>query len=135
MIDLRNHGASENVSDYMYLGQKEYLDVLGAYDWLLEEKSYPSSSIGILGISTGALTTALAFGESEIQAMWLDSAIIDFPLLVENELERLGYPKMLASPAIAMGERIIGINPNEVPPMTGRIQGWRKADVSCAWRR
>ena len=84
MIDLRNHGASENVSDYMYLGQKEYLDVLGAYDWLLEEKSYPSSSIGILGISTGALTTALAFGESEIQAMWLDSAIIDFPLLVEN---------------------------------------------------
>ena len=118
MIDLRNHGASENVSDYMYLGQKEYLDVLGAYDWLLEEKSYPSSSIGILGISTGALTTALAFGESEIQAMWLDSAIIDFPLLVENELERLGYPKMLASPAIAMGERIIGINPNEVPPMT-----------------
>jgi len=118
MVDLRNHGASENVSDYMYLGQKEYLDVLAAYDWLLEEKSYSSSSIGLLGISTGALTTALAFGESEIQAMWLDSAIIDFPMLVENELERLGYPKMLASPAITMGERIIGINPNEVPPIT-----------------
>ena len=43
MIDLRNHGNSENVSDYMYLGQKEYLDVLGAYDWLIEEKSYSSS--------------------------------------------------------------------------------------------
>ena len=39
-------------------------------------------------------------------------------MLVENELERLGYPKMLASPAITMGERIIGINPNEVPPVT-----------------
>ena len=50
--------------------------------------------------------------------MWLDSAIIDFPMLVENELERLGYPKALASPAITMGERIIGIHPNEVPPIT-----------------
>ena len=27
MIDLRNHGHSEVVSDYFYLGQKEYLDV------------------------------------------------------------------------------------------------------------
>ena len=36
-------------------------------------------------------------------------AIIDFPMLVENELERLGYPKALASPAITMGERILGI--------------------------
>ena len=86
MIDLRNHGNSENVSDYMYLGQKEYLDVLGAYDWLRKEKSYTSSSIGLVGISTGALTASLAFGDSEIQAMWLDSAIIDFPMLVENEL-------------------------------------------------
>ena len=118
MLDLRNHGSSENVSDYMYLGQKEYLDVLGAYDWLIEEKSYNSSSIGLVGISTGALTASLAFGDSEIQAMWLDSAIIDFPMLVENELERLGYPKALASPAITMGERILGINPNEVPPIT-----------------
>ena len=118
MIDLRNNGDSEIVSDYMYLGQKEYLDVLGAYDWLIDEKSYSSSSIGLIGISTGALTASLAFGDSEIQALWLDSAIIDFPMLVENELERLGYPKMLASPAITMGERIIGINPNEVPPVT-----------------
>ena len=118
MIDLRNNGDSEIVSDYMYLGQKGYLDVLGAYDWLIDEKSYSSSSIGLIGISTGALTAALAFGDSEIQALWLDSAIIDFPMVVENELERLGYPKILASPAITMGERIIGINPNEVPPIT-----------------
>ena len=118
LIDLRNHGYSENVSEYMYLGQKEYMDVLGAYDWLIEEKSYNSSSIGLVGISTGALTAALAFGNSDIQAMWLDSAIIDFPMLVANELERLGYPKVLASPAITMGERLLGINPNEVPPIS-----------------
>ena len=80
MIDLRNHGHSEVVSDYFYLGQKEYLDILGAYDWLIEDKSYNPKSIGIFSISTYSLATTLAFDESEIGAMWLDSAIIDFTL-------------------------------------------------------
>ena len=117
MIDLRNHGHSEVVSDYFYLGQKEYLDVLGAYDWLVEDKSYNPQSIGIVSISTYALASTLAFGESEIGAMWLDSPIIDFPLLVGNELERLGFPRMLASPAITMGERLVGVNIDDKVPL------------------
>ena len=117
MIDLRNHGHSEVVSDYFYLGQKEYLDVLGAYDWLVEDKSYNPKSIGIVSISTYALASTLAFDESEIGAMWLDSPIIDFPLLVGNELERLGFPRMLASPAITMGERLVGVNIDDKVPL------------------
>ena len=117
MIDLRNHGHSEVVSDYFYLGQKEYLDVLGAYDWLVEDKSYNPKSIGIVSISTYALASTLAFDESEIGAMWLDSPIIDFPLLVGNELERLGFPRVLASPAITMGERLVGVNIDDKVPL------------------
>ena len=117
MIDLRNHGHSEVVSDYFYLGQKEYLDVLGAYDWLVEDKSYNPQSIGIVSISTYALASTLAFDESEIGAMWLDSPIIDFPLLVGNELERLGFPRILASPAITMGERLVGVNIDDKVPL------------------
>jgi len=117
MIDLRNHGHSEVVSDYFYLGQKEYLDVLGAYDWLIEDKAYNPKSIGIVSISTYALATTLAFDESEIGAMWLDSPIIDFPLLVGNELERLGFPRILASPAITMGQRLVGVNLDDKVPL------------------
>ena len=117
MIDLRNHGHSEVVSDYFYLGQKEYLDVLGAYDWLVEDKSYNPQSIGIVSISTYALASTLAFDESEMGAMWLDSPIIDFPLLVGNELERLGFPRILASPAITMGERLVGVNIDDKVPL------------------
>ena len=117
MIDLRNHGHSEVVSDYFYLGQKEYLDVLGAYDWLIEGKSYNPKSIGIVSISTYSLATTLAFDESEIGAMWLDSPIIDFPLLVGNELERLGFPRILASPAITMGERLVGVSLEDRVPL------------------
>ena len=117
MIDLRNHGHSEVVSDYFYLAQKEYLDVLGAYDWLIEGKSYNPKSIGIVSISTYSLATTLAFDESEIGAMWLDSPIIDFPLLVGNELERLGFPRILASPAITMGERLVGVSLEDRVPL------------------
>ncbi len=117
MIDLRNHGNSEVVSDYFYLGQKEYLDILGAYDWLIEVEGYNPKSIGIVSISTYALASTLAFDESEISAMWLDSAIIDFPLLVGNELERLGFPRMLSSPAITMGERLVGVNLDDKVPL------------------
>ena len=117
MIDLRNHGHSEVVSDYFYLGQKEYLDVLGAYDWLIKDKNYNPKSIGIVSISTYSLATTLAFDESEISAMWLDSPIIDFPLLVGNELERLGFPRILASPAVTMGERLVGVNLEDRVPL------------------
>ena len=39
------------------------------------EKNYNPSSIGIVSISTYSLATTLAFDESEIGAMWLDSPI------------------------------------------------------------
>lgn len=117
MIDLRNHGHSEVVSDYFYLGQKEYLDVLGAYDWLQEAKNYSPSSIGVFSISTYALATTLAFDESNIASMWLDSPIIDFPLLVGNELERLGFPRVLSSPAITMGQRLVGVDLEDRVPL------------------
>ena len=113
LVDLRNNGYSENVSDFFYLGQMEYNDVLGAYDWLIEERGYLPSSIGLVGLSTGALSAIYALDESDIGAMWLDSAITDFPLVVRNELGRLGYPEFLASPTIVMGSRMTGVDITE----------------------
>ena len=81
------------------------------------EKNYNPSSIGIVSISTYSLATTLAFDESEIGSMWLDSPIIDFPLLVGNELERLGFPRILASPAITMGERLVGVSLEDRVPL------------------
>lgn len=114
LIDVRNQGYSQNVSDYFYIGQKEYNDVLGAYDWLIEEHDYSPSSIGVTGISTGALSAIYAFDKSDMGSMWLESAITDFPLLVKNELSRLGYPEFLASPAITMGSRMTGVDFTEM---------------------
>ena len=49
--------------------------------------------------------------------MWLDSPIIDFPLLVGNELERLGFPRFLSSPAITMGQRLVGVDLEDRVPL------------------
>ena len=61
---------------------------------------------------------AIAFAEENgIGAMWLDSAVLDFPLLVKNELERLGYPEFFAGPAVRVGGWLVGVELDARSPM------------------
>ena len=61
---------------------------------------------------------AIAFAEeSGIGAMWLDSAVLDFPLLVNNELGRLGFPTIFAGPAVRVGGWLVGVGLDERSPM------------------
>tara|TARA_B100001175_G_scaffold143585_1_gene121902 strand:- start:12911 stop:13957 length:1047 start_codon:yes stop_codon:yes gene_type:complete len=109
-FDLRNYGNSEVVDDYIGVGQKEYRDILGAYDWLVSEKGYEPGEVGIIGISAGG-SAAIAFAdEPGIGAMWLDSAVLDFPLVVKNELERLGFPTFFAGPGLRVGGWLAGVD-------------------------
>ena len=40
--------------------------------------------------------------------MWLDSAVLDFPLVVRNELGRMGFPAFLGGAAITVGGWMAG---------------------------
>ena len=116
-FDLRNYGESEVVDDYFAVGQIEYKDILGAYDWLITEKEYAPGQVGMSAFSAGG-GAAIAFAEEPgIGAMWLDSAVLDFPLLVKNELGRLGYPEFFASPAVRVGGWLIGVELDARSPM------------------
>src|SRR5688572_17424674 len=61
MIDLRNTGDSDSDNGYSSIGNKEYEDVLGAWDWLVQEKGFAPGRIGILGNSLGAAAVLFAF--------------------------------------------------------------------------
>ena len=62
----------------------------------------------MVGISLGG-TAAFAFeDEPGIAAMWLDSAVLDFPLVVRNELGRMGFPAFLGGAAITVGGWMAG---------------------------
>ncbi len=107
-FSLRNYGHSDHVSDYIAVGQVEYVDILGAYDWLIDSKGYQAGEVGLVGISLGG-TAAFAFeDEPGIAAMWLDSAVLDFPLVVRNELGRMGFPAFLGGAAITVGGWMAG---------------------------
>ena len=81
-IDLRNYGQSDKVSDYEDLGLKSFNDVLGAYDFL-KKIGFESNSIGLHGISLGAVPAIFAANEEkDIKAIWVDSSLAEFSMLL-----------------------------------------------------
>ena len=116
-FDLRNYGESDVVSDYVSIGQKEYKDILGAYDWLIKEKGYSPGEVGMTAFSLGG-GAAIAFAdEPGIGALWLDSAVLDFPLVIKNELDRLGFPSSFAGPGVRVGGWLAGVSLTERSPL------------------
>lgn len=113
-IDLQNYGNSSHNSNFIRYGQTEYLDILGAYDWLKNKKHYNSNQIGIAGISLGAVTSAIAFSkEPGIKALWLDSPFIDFDSMINYELNKNNLPSFFKYGVIVLADIFIGIKLNE----------------------
>ncbi len=82
LIDLRNHGDSDLTTGptrgRYYGGTVEYLDVLGAWDWLVGDRGVEPSRIGLLGTSLGAGSVMLAAAhEPRVAAVWEDSSYAD----------------------------------------------------------
>lgn len=104
MIELRNHGASEIEDGRNSVGNREHKDVLGAFDYL-QEQGFEAEDIGLLGISFGAGTSAIAFGqEPDIPAVWLDSPFGNIEEVVDNELKRNGIPTFFSTGALQIGQ-------------------------------
>lgn len=115
-LDLRNHGESEIDKGLNTIGNEEYLDVLGAYDWLLTQ-GYTAGNIGLVGTSLGASTAINAFGaEQGIAALWEDSGFAEIPTVFNEQLQRAGYPTLLAHSAVFVG-RLYGVDLLAVSPL------------------
>jgi dipeptidyl aminopeptidase/acylaminoacyl peptidase len=109
LIDLRDHGDS-TLEDGRYAGgTEEYLDVLGAWDWLQRERGLPAERIGLVGISLGAATVLIATGEEpRVAAAWEDSSYANIGVAIRAELARNGYPAFLEAGGIAMARLLSG---------------------------
>ncbi len=115
-IDLRNYGQSDTVSRYDDLGLKSYNDILGAFDFL-KKIGFKSNSIGLHGISLGASTSIFAANaEPEILAVWADSSLAEFNMILKDEIARYGLA-IEFGPAVSLAGRILtGIDPNGLSP-------------------
>lgn len=78
-IDQRNHGGSGTFlqpdgNAYNTWGATEQYDILGAWDYLVSNKSVATGKIGVAAYSMGAAATTVAFGEEpRLRAAWVDS--------------------------------------------------------------
>jgi uncharacterized protein len=116
MIDLRNHGDSDIQDGRTSAGNREYRDILGAFDWLVAQ-GYSPEHIGLVGISLGGGAAVIAFGEEpQLAALWVDSTFSDIRLAVEGELSRNGYPTILAN-AAGLISQLTGVNLLERSPL------------------
>ena len=113
-IDLQNYGDSTHVDSFIRLGQHEYLDILGAFDWLVNERGFDPGRIGLVGLSMGAVTSAIAFSqEPDINAVWLDSPYIDFDTMFTFELKRYHMPSFFRYGVYLLADWVVGIRPDE----------------------
>ena len=117
LYDMRDHGESDIEDGRSAIGNEEYQDLLGAWDWLINEKRFPPDRIGAFGESLGAGTTLIAFGqEPRLAAVFVDSPYSDLPQIIDEELTRNNYPTLLAPGGIFMARLITGDNLNAYSP-------------------
>ncbi len=108
LMDMRDHGDSDDEDLRFAAGTEEYLDVLGAWDWLVAQ-GVPAPKIGILGMSFGSATTVIAGGEEpRVQAVWEDSSFADMGQAIRDYLTHEGYPTFLEPGGLAMAKVVAG---------------------------
>lgn len=109
--DMRDHGESDIEDGRAAIGNEEYQDLLGAWDWLIAEKGFDPKRIGIYGESLGAGTTLIAFGqEPSLAAAFVDSPYSDLPQIITEELARNNYPTLLEPGTIIAARLVTGDN-------------------------
>lgn len=108
LLDLRDTGDSTTEDGRSAIGNEEYLDVLGAWDWLVEVQGFAHERIGLFANSLGGATGLYAFSEEpRVAALFLQSTFGNLQQIIAAELTRNDYPAFLAQSAIAMG-RVVG---------------------------
>jgi len=111
LLDLHDTGDSAIDDGYSTIGMDEYLDVQGAWDWLVTEKGFAPEQIGVLGSSLSGAVTLYAFAdEPRMAALFLNSPIANLPQVIREELVRVGYPSWLAPAGLLAARLVTGQN-------------------------
>ena len=111
LIDLRDTGDSTFEDGRTTIGNEEYRDVLGAWDWLVKEKGFDPGKIGLFANSLGGANANYAFSEEpRIAALFLQSTFGNLQQIIAAELTRNGYPALLAPATLASGSLVTGAN-------------------------
>jgi dipeptidyl aminopeptidase/acylaminoacyl peptidase len=109
MMDMRDMGDSDIEDGRHAAGTEEYLDVLGAWDWLQSAQGVPENRVGLLGESLGAAATIIAMAEEPAAAaLWVDSVWSDSRVFLDERLDKMDRPTLLDAGALLWAKIISG---------------------------
>jgi|GEM_PF-695389 len=123
LFDQRASG--ESGGDHQTLGNKEWHDVLAAYDFM-QAQGYQPAKMGMIGVSMGGASLLEASDQMPtLGAVVVDSGYAELRPLLEAELgRRLGPLSFYTGPTLALGP-LFGVDPDLRPVDKVRAQAER----------
>ena len=119
LVDRRDEGESTCTDGRHSAGQEESDDFAVVADWLIAEKGIRAESLGMFGVSGGAVTTSLVPAKTEnVSAFAMEGTIFDFSAAAEQELEFQGFPGFLWQFVLVAAQVFHGVNLTETAVTT-----------------
>lgn len=120
LVDTRDTGESTCTDGRHSAGQEESTDFAAVADWLIETKGIDPSSLGMFGVSGGAIATSLLPAKTEnVSAFAMEGTIFDFNAAATKEVEFQGFPGFLWQLALISAQLFHGVNLTETSAMDG----------------
>lgn len=115
LVDQRDAGESTCTDGRHSAGQEESSDFAVVADWLVENEGIQPASIGMFGVSGGAIATSLVPAKSDkVSAFAMEGTIFDFNAAATQEVEFQGFPGFLWQFALTSARLFHGVNLSEV---------------------
>jgi len=122
LLDSRDTGESTCTDGRHSAGQEESDDFAQAAKWLIETQGIKAQSLGMFGVSGGAIATSLLPAKTDqVSAFAMEGTIFDFNAAATKEVEYQGFPGFLWQLALASAQLFHGVNLTETA-VTDSIQ-------------
>jgi dipeptidyl aminopeptidase/acylaminoacyl peptidase len=120
LVDSRDTGESTCTDGRHSAGQEESTDFAVVADWLISNKGVKASSLGMFGVSGGAIATSLLPAKTQnVSAFAMEGTIFDFNAAATREVEFQGFPGFLWQLALISAQLFHGVNLTETSAMQG----------------
>ena len=114
LVDTRDTGESTCTDGRHSAGQEESDDFAAVAQWLVDEQGIKPESLGMFGVSGGAIATSLVPAKTElVSAFAMEGTIFDFNAAATREVEYQGFPGFLWQLALVSAQLFHGVNLTE----------------------
>ncbi|CAB4633088.1 unannotated protein [freshwater metagenome] len=120
LVDSRDAGESTCTDGRHSAGQEESTDFAEVANWLVTTQSINPASLGMFGVSGGAVATSLLPAKTDqVSAFAMEGTIFDFNAAATQEVEYQGFPGFLWQIVLVAAQVFHGVNLTETSVMQG----------------